>query len=208
MFRFLALLLALAGASAFTPLAGVGRSTLARRTALRMSEEAEAESSWTGAQPVSAVSKGLKTVFPLEEVAKVLPHRYPFALVDKVVEFEAGKRAVGIKCISNNEPQFTGHFPDRPIMPGVLMVEAMAQLGGMICLQEPVSDGKGIFFFGGVDGVKFRKPVVPGDVLVMEMELLEFKKAFGVAKMTGQAFVDGKPVCTVREFTFALAKDA
>ena len=86
--------------------------------------------------------------------------RYPFLLVDRVVEFEAGKRAVGIKCVTANEPQFTGHFPDRPIMPGVLMVEAMAQLGGIICLSPPINEEGGgrLFFFTGVSGVRFKSP--------------------------------------------------
>ncbi|CAM9217395.1 unnamed protein product, partial [Phaeothamnion confervicola] len=142
-----------------------------------------------------------------DQIAKILPHRYPFALVDKVIHFEAGKRVIGIKCITNNEPQFTGHFPDRPIMPGVMQVEAMAQLGGLVCLQPPISDGSGTFFFGGVDGVKWRKPVVPGDVLVMEMELTAWKERFGIAKMTGKGYVDGKLAVEVKEFTFALVKD-
>jgi len=143
-----------------------------------------------------------------EAVAKILPHRYPFLLVDKVIEFEAGKRIVGVKNVSANEPQFTGHFPDRPIMPGVLMVEAMAQLGGLVCLQQPVSDGKGEFFFAGIDGIKFRKPVVPGDTLVMEMKLNKFREKYGIAKMSGKAYVDGKIALEVKEFTFALVKES
>jgi hypothetical protein len=91
--------------------------------------EAERVNEWVGAKKFSTKDRYTKTVFSNEQIAKILPHRYPFLLVDKVVEFEPGKRAVGIKCVSANEPQFTGHFPDRPIMPGVLMVEAMAQLG-------------------------------------------------------------------------------
>eukprot|EP00611_Tribonema_gayanum_P025619 TRINITY_DN587_c0_g1_i1.p1 TRINITY_DN587_c0_g1~~TRINITY_DN587_c0_g1_i1.p1 ORF type:complete len:194 (+),score=58.95 TRINITY_DN587_c0_g1_i1:68-649(+) len=144
------------------------------KAALRMAEDAAAEGPAPGTT-AAEFSKGIahpEAIFTVDEhIAKILPHRYPFALVDKVIYFEPGKRAVGIKCITNNEPQFTGHFPDRPIMPGVLQVEAMAQLGGIIALQAPISDGKGTFFFGGVDGVKWRKPVVPGDVLVMEVSV-------------------------------------
>lgn len=120
---------------------------------------------------------------------KILPHRYPFLLIDRVIAYEPGKRAVAIKNVSINEPHFTGHFPDRPIMPGVLQVEALAQTGGIVMLQHeenPIKDGEGDFFFGGVDRVKWRKPVVPGDTLVMEMTLDSFKPRFGIAKMTGK----------------------
>jgi 3-hydroxyacyl-[acyl-carrier-protein] dehydratase len=163
-------------------------------------------SDWQGAQAFSALSETVPLKLDNIEVAKILPHRYPFLLVDKVVAFEPGKRAVGVKNVTANEPQFTGHFPDRPIMPGVLMVEAMAQLGGIVCLQPPVTDGKGEFFFAGIDGVKFRKPVVPGDTLVMEMELTKFREKFGIAKMKGKAYVDGKLAVEVKEFTFAFVK--
>jgi 3-hydroxyacyl-[acyl-carrier-protein] dehydratase len=166
----------------------------------------EAETEWTGAKAFSGLTKTVNTVSTIEDIAKVLPHRYPFLLVDKVIEFEAGKRAVGVKNITMNEPQFTGHFPDRPIMPGVLMIEAMAQLGGIIALQQPVSDGQGVFFFAGINGVRWRRPVVPGDTLVMEMELVSFKERFGIAKMKGKAYVDGQVAVDVAEFTFALAK--
>ncbi|CAM9592670.1 unnamed protein product [Pylaiella littoralis] len=203
------------------PNAFMGSNAVAARTsssssssspvpALKMMAEEAAGDDPAG--PTAAdISKGIahpEAVFTVpENILKVLPHRYPFALVDKVLHFEAGKRIVGVKCISNNEPQFTGHFPDLPIMPGVLQVEAMAQLGGLICLQEPCSDGQGTFFFAGVDGVKWRKPVVPGDVLVMEMELVKWKPKFGLAKMTGRAYVDGVLAVDVKEFTFALAKN-
>jgi len=123
-----------------------------------------------------------------------------------IAVFEAGKRAVGIKQVTMNENQFTGHFPERAIMPGVLMIEAMAQLGGLICLQPPVSRGTGTFFFAGIDGVRWKRPVVPGDTLVMEMELVTWKERFGIAKMSGNAFVDGELAVEVKEFTFAMAK--
>ena len=137
---------------------------------------------------------------------KILPHRYPFALVDKVVEYEAGKRAVGIKCVTMNEPQFTGHFPDRPIMPGVMQIEALAQLSGIICLQMEGAAPGAVFFFAGVDGVKWKKPVVPGDTLVLEAEILNWKAKFGIAKATGRGYVDGQLAVEVKEMTFALAK--
>ena len=93
------------------------------------SESVDTNKEWMGAKKFSLKDKETKTILSNEDISKILPHRYPFLLVDRVVEFEAGKRAVGIKCITANEPQFTGHFPNRPIMPGVLMIEAMAQLG-------------------------------------------------------------------------------
>uniref|UniRef100_A0A1S6K7Y0 3-hydroxyacyl-[acyl-carrier-protein] dehydratase n=1 Tax=Gambierdiscus excentricus TaxID=986170 RepID=A0A1S6K7Y0_9DINO len=169
--------------------------------------KADGEDKFKGAQHYSGLTEGVPLVMDNVAVAKVLPHRYPFLLVDKVVAFEPGKKIVGVKNVTANEPQFTGHFPDRPIMPGVLMVEAMAQLGGLVCLQDPISDGKGEFFFAGIDGIKFRRPVVPGDTLVMEMELLKFREKRGIAKMKGRAFVDGQRAVEVKEFTFALVKD-
>lgn len=140
---------------------------------------------WTA----ESVSKGMGqrlTVLSIDDIMKVLPHRYPFLLLDRVVLFEPGKRAIAIKNVSINEPFFSGHFPKRPIMPGVLQVEALAQVCGIVMLQPPVSDGKGDFYFGGVDGVRWRRPVVPGDTLVLEAELKSFKKRFGIAKMSGR----------------------
>jgi len=191
-----------AGAAA----AGLMLSLRAGHVARRCEAGAGDSGDWIGAEAFSALSKSVPLKLDNIQVSKILPHRYPFLLVDKVLEFEPGKRAVGVKSVTANEPQFTGHFPDRPIMPGVLMVEAMAQLGGIVCLQPPVTDGKGEFFFAGIDGVKFRKPVVPGDTLVMEMELKKFREKFGIAKMSGKAYVDGKLAVEVKEFTFAFVK--
>lgn len=116
------------------------------------------------------------------------------------------QRAVGVKCVTNNEPQFTGHFPDRPIMPGVLQVEALAQLAGIVCLQMDGAEPGAVFFFGGVSGVKWKKPVVPGDSLVMEVEITKWRAKFGIAKATGRAYVDGQLAMEVKEMTFAIAK--
>ena len=126
--------------------------------------------------------------------------------VDKVIEYEAGKRAVGVKCITFNEPQFGGHFPERPIMPGVMQVEALAQLAGIVCLQMEGASPGAVFFFAAVDGVKWKKPVVPGDVLVMEVEIKKWTAKFGIAKAYGKGYVDGKLAVEVKEMTFALAK--
>ena len=136
-----------------------------------------------------------------EEILGLLPHRYPFALVDRVVLHEQGKRAVAIKNVTLNEPQFQGHFPGRPLMPGVLIVEAMAQVGGLIVTQMPDLP-KGLFVFAGIDGVRFRKPVVPGDQLIIDCELISLKrKRFG--KIKGEAKVDNQLVCS-GELMFSL----
>ena len=136
-----------------------------------------------------------------EDILGLLPHRYPFALVDRVIEHVPGQKAVAIKNVTINEPQFQGHFPDRPLMPGVLIVESMAQVGGIIVTQMPDLP-KGLFVFAGIDNVKFRKPVIPGDQLVITCELLSIKRQrFG--KVKGEAHVDGKLVCA-GELMFSL----
>jgi 3-hydroxyacyl-[acyl-carrier-protein] dehydratase len=145
----------------------------------------------------------IKTTFSAEEIHQMLPHRYPFALVDRIIDFVPGKRAVGLKNISFNEPHFQGHFPGRPIMPGVLMVEAMAQVGGVVLRQMPdIPDG--LFMFAGIDKVRFRRPVVPGDQLIMTVELLSIKgRRFG--KMQGRAEVEGQ-LAVEGELMFALVE--
>lgn len=160
----------------------------------------------TGAKDISALTAQTKTVFTSEQIDEFLPHRYPFALVDKVIEYEAGKSAVGIKCVTKNEEFFQGHFPGRPIMPGVLQVEALAQLAGIVSLQMEGAAPGAVFFFAGADGVKWKKPVVPGDVLVMEVEITKWNAKYGLAKATGRSYVDGVMVVEVKEMTFALAK--
>ncbi|MBW4663761.1 MAG: 3-hydroxyacyl-ACP dehydratase FabZ [Chroococcus sp. CMT-3BRIN-NPC107] len=133
-----------------------------------------------------------KTVFTVEEIQKLLPHRYPFALVDRIIEYVPGKRAVGIKNVTFNEPHFQGHFPGRPMMPGVLIVEAMAQVGGIVLTQLPELEG-GLFLFAGIDKVRFRRPVVPGDRLIMTVELLWVKRG-RFSKMQASTMVDGQLV--------------
>eukprot|EP00428_Durinskia_dybowskii_P012584 CAMPEP_0170215466 /NCGR_PEP_ID=MMETSP0116_2-20130129/7370_1 /TAXON_ID=400756 /ORGANISM="Durinskia baltica, Strain CSIRO CS-38" /LENGTH=186 /DNA_ID=CAMNT_0010466043 /DNA_START=32 /DNA_END=590 /DNA_ORIENTATION=+ len=152
--------------------------------------EANGETTMMGGAAISALTKDVKTVYTTEDVDKFLPHRYPFALVDKIVEYEAGKKAVGIKQVTKNEEFFNGHFPGKPIMPGVLQLEAMAQLAGCVMDGLDGAEPGAIFFFGGADGVKWKKPVVPGDTLVMEVEVLKFNKKFGICKATGKAYVD------------------
>ncbi len=136
-----------------------------------------------------------------QEILGLLPHRFPFALVDKVLEHIPGQKAVALKNVTINEPQFQGHFPDRPLMPGVLIVESMAQVGGIIVTQMPELP-KGLFVFAGINNVKFRRPVVPGDQLVITCELLSIKRQrFG--KVKGEAHVDGNLVCS-GELMFSL----
>ena len=134
-----------------------------------------------------------KTQFSIQEIRDLLPHRYPFALVDRIIDFVPGEKAVGIKNVTINEPFFPGHIPGRPIMPGVLIVESMAQVGGVVLTQLPGMKGE-FFAFAGIDGVRFRRPVIPGDQLVMTVELLTFKRQ-RIAKMRGEALGDGQKVC-------------
>jgi len=133
-----------------------------------------------------------KTEFDTNEILEVLPQRYPFVMIDKIVEFESGKSCTAIKNVSVNEQFFQGHFPSKPIMPGVLILEAMAQAGAFLVLHnfdDPLAKG---MFFSGVDSSKFRKPVLPGDQLELKMKLLKFR--LGTVKLQGYAHVDQKLV--------------
>ncbi|KAG7363216.1 3R-hydroxyacyl dehydrase [Nitzschia inconspicua] len=175
-------------------------------TSLQATVEDETATTFKGAAAISALTKDIETVFSSMDVDKFLPHRYPFALVDKIVEMEPGKRAVGIKCVTKNEDFFNGHFPGQPVMPGVLQLEALAQLAGCVVANtEGVAEGS-VYFFGSADGVKWKKPVVPGDTLVMEVEVLKFNKKFGIIKASGKGYTDGQLAVDVAEMTFALAK--
>ncbi len=132
----------------------------------------------------------------LKEISQYLPHRYPFLLVDRVVSFVPGESIAGFKNLTANEQFFNGHFPGNPVMPGVLMVEALAQLAGILVLKSKnrtLADGA-IFYLGGVDKVRFRRPVVPGDRLDMTARLLANRR--GVAKFDAQAHVDGTLACS------------
>ena len=123
------------------------------------------------------------------EILKILPHRYPFVMVDKILSLELGNEIVGIKNVTINEPFFQGHFPDHPIMPGVLIIEAMAQVGGILAfLSQPEVKPGSVIYFTGIDKVRFRRPVVPGDQIVFEIEFLKIRSR--VAKMAGKAVVD------------------
>ncbi len=123
------------------------------------------------------------------EIQSILPHRYPFLLVDRILEFEPGQRIVGLKNVTINEEFFQGHFPGKPVMPGVLIVEAMAQVGGVLLLREIEDRDSKLVYFMGIDGARFRKPVVPGDQIRFEVEILKRKSS--TCKLQGKAFVDG-----------------
>ena len=129
-------------------------------------------------------------VLTVEQIHQLLPHRYPFALVDRILEYVPNEKAVGLKNITFNEPYFPGHIPHRPLMPGVLQIESMAQVGGTILMQIPELKGK-FFAFAGIDKARFRRPVVPGDQLIMTVELLSLKRN-RIAKMQGKGEVDGQ----------------
>lgn len=125
----------------------------------------------------------------IREIQRYLPHRYPFLLVDRILEIEEGRRAVGLKNVTANEPFFQGHFPGQPIMPGVLILEAMAQVGGYLALTHLKKEGEQAAYFMGIDKARFRKPVVPGDNLRLEVEVLKQRGDVWVFK--GAAYVDG-----------------
>jgi 3-hydroxyacyl-[acyl-carrier-protein] dehydratase len=129
----------------------------------------------------------------IQEILGLLPHRYPFLLIDRVVEFERGKRLVALKNVTMNEPFFQGHFPGYPIMPGVLMIEAMAQAGAIIMLSEIPDRETKLAVFTGIERAKFRRPVTPGDQLRIEVDVLAFKSRLG--RMEAKATVDGKVAC-------------
>ena len=134
------------------------------------------------------------------DIQGIIPHRYPFLLVDKITEIEYGKKAVGIKNVTINEPFFQGHFPGNPIMPGVLIVEAMAQVGAVAILGMEEHKGK-LAVFAGIDGLRIRRQVVPGDTLRMEVEMLYFKRGIGKAK--AEAYV-GEKLAVSGELMFAI----
>ncbi len=127
------------------------------------------------------------------DIQAILPHRYPFLLVDRIEELEIGKRVIGIKNVTVNEPFFQGHFPGRPIMPGVLIIEAMAQVGGVLAFKSANQSGAKLVYFMGIDKAKFRRPVVPGDRLRFVVDVLRARHPYW--KMRGQAYVEDSLVC-------------
>ncbi|KAI4367474.1 hypothetical protein MLD38_023208 [Melastoma candidum] len=156
--------------------------------------------------PIELRYAAFPSVMDINQIRDILPHRFPFLLVDRVIEYSPGVSAVAIKNVTINDNFFPGHFPERPIMPGVLMVEAMAQVGGIVMLQPEVGGSRENFFFAGIDKVRFRKPVIAGDTLVMRMNLIKLQKRFGIAKMEGKAYVGGEVVCE-GEFLMAMGSE-
>ncbi len=139
----------------------------------------------------------------IRQIMEILPHRYPILLIDRILELEPGVRALGYKNITYNEPVFMGHFPGNPLFPGVYMIEAMAQLGGVVVL-EPGEFSRKTPYLAGIDKAKFRRPVVPGDRLTMEVSLVKYKRNIGW--VAADAKVDGQLACSA-ELMFSIASD-
>lgn len=135
-----------------------------------------------------------------KQIMEILPHRAPFLLVDRIDELEPGKRAVGVKAVTYNEPYFQGHFPKEPVMPGVLICEALAQVGAVALLSDERFKGK-LAFFGGINKARFRQKVVPGDILRLETELIKIKGPVGVGKAVAYL---GDKICVEAELTFVV----
>jgi len=146
-----------------------------------------------GLEPPHAEAQNAKQTMDIVEIMSILPHRYPFLLIDRVVEMERKQRIVAIKNVTINEPHFQGHFPDYPIMPGVLMVEAIAQTGGALLLTEIPDRDQKLMVFTGIENARFRRPVVPGDQLRIEVTVQQWRSR--AVKMLGVITVDGKIVC-------------
>jgi len=136
---------------------------------------------------------GKGVILDINAIQTILPHRYPFLLVDKIIDLVPREHVVGIKNVTANEPFFIGHFPGRLIMPGVLIIESMAQVGGILLLDSEENPGEKLVYFTGIDKVKFRKPIVPGDQLRFELDMLRYRRS--ICKMTGKAFVEDELVC-------------
>mmetsp|Transcript_23401 Transcript_23401/g.59903 ORF Transcript_23401/g.59903 Transcript_23401/m.59903 type:complete len:207 (-) Transcript_23401:353-973(-) len=176
-----------------------------RCAAVKVVAEAPAPAAAPAKVGTEKTGPNFKALRDVNQIMQTLPHRYPFLLVDRVVEWEKEKYAVGYKCVTANDNFFPGHFPDRPIMPGVLQVEAMAQLAGIVMLDPEDTAAKGLFFFGGIENCRFRKPVVPGDVLMMRAEVTKFNKRFGIVKIDAKGYV-GEELAVEAELTLAMGK--
>lgn len=140
------------------------------------------------------------SVLTTKEIMEIIPHRHPFLLIDTIEELEAGKRAVGKKCVTYNEPYFAGHFPQEPVMPGVLMIEALAQVGAAAILSQPEFKGR-TAYFAAINSAKFKGKVIPGDVLRLETEIIKVKGPIGIG--AAKAYV-GEKLVVQAELTFAI----
>lgn len=132
-------------------------------------------------------------IVDINEIMQLLPHRYPFLLVDRVIDFEEGKWLKAVKNVSVNEPCFTGHFPQKPVFPGVLILEAMAQATGVLAFKTLALPKDELFYFAAIDNARFKRPVEPGDQMILEVHFIKERR--GVTRFTGVATVDGKVVC-------------
>lgn len=141
------------------------------------------------------------SLYTAREIMEIIPHRQPFLLIDTIEELEPGVRALGRKCVSMNEPYFAGHFPGNPVMPGVLILEALAQVGAVAMLAQPELSGR-TAYFAGIDKAKFRRKVIPGDVLELETQIVKVKGPVGVGRAVAR--VDGK-MAAQAELTFAIS---
>lgn len=148
----------------------------------------------------------LEQILSVQDIMGLLPHRYPFLLIDRIVELEENQRIVALKNVTMNEPFFQGHFPNIPIMPGVLIVEAMAQAGGVLVFQSLPNREEKLVFFMGIEGARFRKPVRPGDQLLFEMEVVRVKARVG--RLKGKAYVDGAVVAEAEIMFSMVDRDA
>lgn len=140
------------------------------------------------------------SLYTAQEIMGIIPHRYPFLLIDSIEELEPGARALGKKCVSVNEPFFQGHFPGNPVMPGVLIIEALAQVGAVAMLSQPEYKGR-TAYFAGIEKARFRRKVIPGDVLLLETEIIRSKGPVGVGRAIAK--VDGE-VAASAELTFSI----
>ena len=140
------------------------------------------------------------SLYTAQEIMDIIPHRYPFLLIDTIEELDPGVRALGRKCVSVNEPFFQGHFPGNPVMPGVLIIEALAQVGAVAMLAQPDSKGR-TAYFAGIDKARFRQKVVPGDVLLLETEIIKVKGPIGVGRAVAKV---GDKVAAQAELTFSI----
>jgi beta-hydroxyacyl-ACP dehydratase FabZ len=142
----------------------------------------------------------------IRQILKILPHRYPFLLVDRILSMEEGRRVTGIKNVTFNEPFFQGHFPGSPVMPGVLIVEAMAQVGAVLLLRGVADRERKLVYFAGIDSARFRRPVIPGDQVRFEVQVVKLRSRS--ARLRGEAFVDGVLVAEAELFSSMVDRDA
>jgi UDP-3-O-[3-hydroxymyristoyl] N-acetylglucosamine deacetylase/3-hydroxyacyl-[acyl-carrier-protein] dehydratase len=195
--------LALAGARVRARIVALKPSHRGTVTLVRELMKAGRIHAGNGAPAKPKQETGRPTVYGIEDIMRVLPHRYPFLLVDRILEIEENKRVVGIKNVTINEPFFQGHFPGHPIMPGVLIVEAMAQVGGMLLLGPMEDPESKVVYFMSLDNVRFRKPVKPGDQIVFEVEIIQIRgkiaKTRGVARVDGEIVAEAEMAAMVRD---------